>query len=85
MAEVVVLPGIERPSLGAVRDLSTEKVCAAAIEAGVTEIIVVGRERDGSLYVATGNGDAEKMAGLLMRAVHMLTSEDWTPDTFETD
>jgi len=85
MAEVIVLPGVERPSLGAVHCLSTEKVCAAAIDAGVTDVVLVGRDRDGSLYVAAGNGDAEKMAGMLMRAVHMLTSDDWTPADFDTD
>ena len=55
--------------------------CAGALENGITEAIIVGRQRDGSLYVAAANGDAEKAAGMLMRAVHMLLSKDWTPET----
>ena len=85
MAEVITMPGVERPSLGSLRILPTEAVCAGALENGITEAIIVGRQRDGSLYVAAANGDAEKAAGMLMRAVHMLASVDWTPDAFDTE
>ena len=72
MAEVITMPGVERPSLWSLHILPTEA-------------IIVGRMRNGSLYVAAANGDAEKATGMLMRAVHMLASEDWTPDAFETE
>ena len=85
MAEVITLPGVERPSLGSTRILPTDAVFGGALENGVTEVVVVGRQRDGSLYVAAANGDAEKVVGMLMRAIHLLTAEDYTPDSFDTD
>ncbi len=39
------------------------------IEAGVTNVIIVGRDRAGELYVASANGDADRDVGMLMRAV----------------
>jgi hypothetical protein len=85
MAEVVVLPGVEAPHLGAMVTTPVEAVVAGLVENGVTEMVVVGRARDGSLYLAATHGDADRAAGMLMRAVHVLSSEDWTPSDFSTD
>jgi hypothetical protein len=72
MAEVHVLPGVER------RDLMVPLPCAEllqkAIDAGVTDAVIVGRARDGSLYVASASTDVDRDVGRLMRAVEFLTS-----------
>lgn len=73
MADVHVLPGIERRDLvGA--PLRDEVVLQAAIEKGVTDVVIVGRHRDGSLYVAGSGNDADRTVGRLMSAVWFLTS-----------
>lgn len=74
MAEVHVLPGIERRDLlGA---LPAEQLFTKAIENGVTDAVIVGRTRDGSPYVASCLSDADKAVGQLMRAVNMITSAE---------
>lgn len=78
MAEVHVLPGIERRDL--LGTLPPEQLFTKAIENGVTDAIIVGRARDGSLYVASCNSDADKAVGMLMRAVSMIASVEITND-----
>lgn len=83
-AEVHVLPGVERRDL--LDPLPSEQLLAGAIEAGVTDVTVVGRGRDGQLYVATAAADADKAVGLLMRAVAWLSSSTIVNDQpLETD
>ncbi len=72
MAQVYVLPGIERRDL--LDPIPSEQVLHQAIENGVVDAIVIGRSRDGTLYVASAVGDADRDVGLMMRAVHHLTS-----------
>ena len=73
-AEVVVLPGVERRDLD--EPVPDTDVLRWAIENGVTNVIIVGRERNGQLYVASANADADRIVGQLMRAVQYLTSHD---------
>jgi hypothetical protein len=71
-AEVLVLPGVERRDLGG--DLTDQEVLASTASEGITDIIVIGRRRDGSLYVASANGDADRVVGQLMRAVQFMAA-----------
>lgn len=75
MADIHVLPGVERRDLAGVA-LPSEEVLQAAINNGVTDVIVIGRSRDGSLYVAGAPPDVDKAVGMLMRAVSVLASCD---------
>lgn len=71
-AKVYVLPGVERRDLGGVRIPSTE-VLQAAINNGVHDVIVVGKDRAGGLYVAGAPPDVDRAVGMLMRAVTFLS------------
>lgn len=70
MAEVHVLPGVERRDL--IGTLPANQLLQGAIDAGVTDVIIVGRDRSGAPYVASGLPDADKAVGMLMRAVNMI-------------
>lgn len=72
MADVHVLPGVERRDL--LEPLPCEQLFAKAVEAGVIDAVVVGRGRDGQLYVASAGSDVDRDVGLLMRAVTFLSS-----------
>lgn len=72
MAEVHVLPGVERRDLLGV--LPTEQVFQRALDSGVTDVLIVGRQRTGELYVSSGCDDVDRAVGMLMRAVNYLTS-----------
>ena len=72
MADVHVLPGVERRDLLGV--LPSEQVFAVAVEKGITDAVIVGRNRAGGLYVACGCTDVDHAVGMLMRAVQYLTS-----------
>lgn len=72
MADIHVLPGIERRDLGP-SDLDAKEVLDYAIEAGVTDVVVIGTGRDGRLYVASSLGDADRAVGKMMRAVSLLS------------
>lgn len=73
MADVHVLPGVERRDLSGA-PLPTEEVLQAAIDVGLLEVVIVGRDRTGQLYVACSDSDADRSVGLLMRAVTYLSS-----------
>jgi hypothetical protein len=78
MAGVHVLPGIERRDLLGV--LPPEQLLQKAIENGVTDVVIVGRARDGSPYVASCVADADKAVGQLMRAVTFISGSEITND-----
>lgn len=63
-AEVIVMPGVERRDLVG-SPVPSERVLRAAIELGVTDVVVLGRHRDGSRYVAGETNDADRTAGIL--------------------
>lgn len=71
-ADVLVLPGVERRDLAGVPGES-EVVLRGAIENGVTDVVVVGRDRRGELYIAGAPSDVDRTVGLLMRAVGVLS------------
>lgn len=65
-ATVHVLPGVERRDLLGV--LPAEQLLRKAIEAGVTDAVIVARDRAGQPYVASCIPDADKTVGRLMYA-----------------
>ena len=73
MADVHVLPGIERRDMVSA-PTESRLVLEAAIENGITDATVVGRDRQGHLYVAGAQPDVDRTVGLLMRAVSVLSS-----------
>lgn len=78
MADVVVLPGVERRDIGA--PVPNDEVLRYALENGVTDIIIIGRERSGRYYVSSAIGDTDKVVGRLMWAVHYLATSEIVQD-----
>lgn len=72
MADVHVLPGIERRDLLGV--LPSEQLLQKAIEQGITDVIIVGRDRYGQQYVASTLSDADRAVGRLYSAANFLAS-----------
>lgn len=73
MGDVVVMPGIERRDLCG-SPVPDEQVLRAAIDLGIADVIVVGRRRDGSPYVAGATNDIDAAVGKLTSAIWLLTS-----------
>jgi hypothetical protein len=71
-ARIIVLPGIERRDLAG-SPCSSRNVLQAAIDQGVTDVLIVGRDRKGQLYIAGAPPDVDKSVGMLMRAVAVLS------------
>lgn len=66
--KVTLLPGIERRDLAG-QPVPSAEVLRSAIDKGITDVVIVGRQRDGTLYVAAETNDADRCAGILTRAV----------------
>lgn len=73
MAEVYVLPGVERRDLAGPPEGDAAHILQRAIDAGITEVVIVGKNRDGEQYVVTSIGDADRAAGIMLRAATWLT------------
>lgn len=73
MAEVLVLPGVERRDLVGPAVPAAE-VLQATIEKGITDVVIVGRHRDGSQYIAGSINDVDKVIGVLFAAATFLAS-----------
>lgn len=74
MADVHVLPGIERRDLG--QSTPSSAVLQAAIDAGVTDVVLIGKDRSGQFYLAAECSDADTVVGKLMRAVAVLADSE---------
>lgn len=48
-------------------------ILQSAIDAGVYDVIVVGKDRAGNLYIAGAPPDVDRAVGMLMRAVATLS------------
>lgn len=70
-AKIHVLPGVERRDLAGAPIPSVE-VLQEAISNGVTDVIVIGKDRAGNLYLAGAPPDVDRSVGMLMRAVALL-------------
>lgn len=73
------MPGVERRDLAGSPCLSSN-VLQAAIDNGITDVLVVGRDRKGQLYIAGAPPDVDKSVGMLMRAVSMLSDSNIVND-----
>jgi hypothetical protein len=71
-ATIIVMPGVERRDLAG-NPTPSVNVLQAAIDAGIEDVIIVGRDRAGSLYVAGAPPDVDRSVGMLMRAVSVLS------------
>lgn len=57
--------------------LNSEMVLRAAIEMGLTDVVLVGLLSDGSIYVAHETADQDAAAGKLLRAANHLAAVDY--------
>jgi hypothetical protein len=65
-ADVVYFPGPSR------LDTPVGRVMEAAVEASLTEIVVIGFDEDGDFYFASSKADGGDVLWLLERAKHKL-------------
>lgn len=70
MAEVHVLPGVERRDMIGV--LPAEQLLQKAIDQGISDVVIVGRDRSGNPYVASAMSDVDRAVGRLMYAATFL-------------
>lgn len=73
MSELLVMPGVERRDLVG-EPVPSEEVLRAAIEKDIRDVVIVGRRRDGGLYVAGESNDADRVAGILARAMNFVAN-----------
>lgn len=71
-ATIHVLPGIERRDLTG--DVPEKAVLSAAIKQGVTDVIIIGRDRQGQRYIATSMSDMDQAVGRIITAANYLAS-----------
>ena len=84
MAEVYVLPGVERRDLAG-EPIPAQEVLQAAIDNGLIDVVIVGRDRAGEFYLATSGSDTDRAVGQLMRAVTFLSDRTVEPSVIETE
>lgn len=84
MGDIHILPGIERRDLCG-EGLSSDAVMSGALEKGVIDAIVIGRDRSGSFYVASAVPDIDRCVGMLMRAVTFLSTAQASDGIVESD
>ncbi len=66
MSNLHILPGVERRDM--VGDVvPSAEVLQAAIDNGISDVVIVGRRRDGGLFVAGETNDVDRAAGILLR------------------
>lgn len=69
-SNVVALPGVFRADMEP--RCEPRDVLTTASAAPLIDVVVIGRQVDGDLYVASSAGDSDKVIGLAMRGVHWL-------------
>lgn len=80
------MPGIERRDLVGPSEDDARRILEAAIKAGVTDIVIVGKCPDGEQWVSTSMGDTDRAAGIMLRAATWLTQVKIVNDVvFDTD
>ena len=72
MAELHIFPGVERRDL-LPSDLA-QNVLDKASKEGLIEATIVGRTRDGTFYLSSTMGDADRMVGVLHRALTLVSA-----------
>jgi transcriptional/translational regulatory protein YebC/TACO1 len=82
MGDVIPLPGVERRDLtGPV--LRSDEILQQAIEEGVEDVVVVGRARDGSIFVSGATNDADRVVGILMGGVQWMSQNQFQQGIYE--
>jgi hypothetical protein len=74
---VIALPGVERRDLGG--ETPADRVLTAALDAGLLDVVVVGRDRCGEFYLAASDGNADAVVGKLFRAAQWLSERELVP------
>lgn len=72
MAEINVIPGVERRDLGV--PATPRAVLEAAIEGGIQDVVVIGRYPSGALYLASSDGNIDAVVGKLFAAAQRLAT-----------
>ena len=80
MADVHVLPGVERRDLAGPANGDAQAVLDAAIEAGITDVVIVGKTPAGEQWVSTSMGDVDRAVGIMIRAANWLTAVEIVND-----
>jgi len=66
MAKIIQFPGITK------LDMNPQIILQKALEAEMTEVIVVGFDKDGNEYFASSKADAGSVLYHFQRAIHAL-------------
>lgn len=74
MAEIKVLPGVNRPDLD--RQTAVNEVLEGAGEAGLIHIAIVGRNAAGDIIVFSSQSDADAVIGLFTRGAAFLVGSE---------
>jgi hypothetical protein len=67
---IAVLPGVERRDL--LGETEPSVILQATIDKGITDVIVIGKQRDGEFYLAAADGNADAVVGKLFYAAQWL-------------
>lgn len=74
MADIVSLPGIYRADM--IEDCDPRTVLVSALDAGLKDVVVIGRSLSGSIEVFSSQSDADQSIGLMMRGVAYLSTAE---------
>ncbi len=77
MAEIRTLPGVMRADLEP--STSVDAVICSALNAGLMDIVVVGRSLKGELCLWGSQADADAVLGLLVRGLNWLAEKQQVP------
>lgn len=77
MADIKVLPGVNRPDL--VKDVALDVMFDAARRAPLVAAVIVGREIDGRISVWGSQSDIDQVLGLLMHGTYWLAGTRQVP------
>ncbi len=71
-AKIIMFPGVESPPIPVHSDIR-ERMFAGARVHDVKNLILIGRARDGEIYVASEEDNVDVLVGVLLRTAHYLT------------
>jgi hypothetical protein len=77
MAEVVVMPGVFRADQEA--DCEATACLRSAMDAGLRDVVIVGRALNGGIEVWASAADADRAIGLMHRGLSWLTAGEQLP------
>lgn len=83
MAEVLVLPGVFRPDQE--KDCEAASCLRGAMDAGLQDVVIVGRALSGSIEVWSSAADADRAIGLMHRGLRWFADGTQMPSEPEGD